>query len=139
LAGGSTGSGEKSAQASSSTPSDPTQLLLLESALHMADISNPVKPWDVYQQWLSRVMEEFYHQGDHERELELPMTFGFDRTNPIPQSKFQLGFIRVIVSPLYTTYSRLPGVALDHCLDSMGDNIAKWTLQAEQEGKDNPV
>ena len=133
--GGGNGSGEK-APASSSTPSDPTQLLLLESALHMADISNPVKPWDIYQRWLSRVMEEFYHQGDLERQLELPVTFGFDRTNPIPQSKFQLGFIRVIVSPLYTTYSRLPGVSLDHCLASMGDNIDKWTQQSEHEGKD---
>ena len=39
------------------------QLLLLESALHMADISNPAKPWEIYQRWLNRVMEEFYHQG----------------------------------------------------------------------------
>ena len=120
---------EKPHPTSSSAPSDPTQLLLLESALHMADISNPVKPWDIYQGWLSRVMEEFYLQGDLERQLELPMTFGFDRTNPIPQSKFQLGFIRVIVSPLYTTYSRLPGVSLDHCLASMESNIDRWTLQ----------
>ena len=44
-------------------PSDAIQVLLLESALHMADISNPVKPWEIYQKWLNRVMEEFYHQG----------------------------------------------------------------------------
>ena len=47
----------------SNQPSDAIQVLLLESALHMADISNPVKPWDIYQRWCSRVMEEFYNQG----------------------------------------------------------------------------
>ena len=57
----------------------------------------------------------------------MPITFGFDRNNPIPQSKFQLGFMKVIVSPLYVTYSRLPGVNLGHCLVSMNKNIDLWT------------
>ena len=47
----------------STQPSDAIQVLLLESALHMADISNQVKQWEIYQRWLSRVMEEFYNQG----------------------------------------------------------------------------
>ena len=57
----------------------------------------------------------------------MPITFGFDRNNPIPQSKFQLGFMKVIVSPLYVTYSRLPGINLGHCLVSMNKNIDHWT------------
>lgn len=61
----------------------------------------------------------------------MPITFGFDRNNPIPQSKFQLGFMKVIVSPLYVTYSRLPGMNLGHCLVSMNKNIDHWT-QMEQ-------
>ena len=36
------------------------------------------------------IMEEFYRQGDRERDLGLPITYAFDRTNPVPQSKFQL-------------------------------------------------
>ena len=30
--------------------------------VHMADVSNPVKPWGVYTKWTSRIMEEFYAQ-----------------------------------------------------------------------------
>ena len=121
--------------------SDKHQLLLLESVLHIADVSNPAKPWKLYSRWLDGVMAEFYNQGpkyaltctyicsamytsllcvalphhttphhtttqhtnllktillhypptgDRERELSLPITFAFDRHNPVPQSKFQL-------------------------------------------------
>ena len=36
--------------------------------LHAADISNVTKPFDVCMQHSTRVMEEFYAQGDLERE-----------------------------------------------------------------------
>ena len=58
--------------------------------LHTADVSNTAKPWSLYSQWLGMIMEEFYRQGDRERDLGLPITYAFDRTNPVPQSKFQL-------------------------------------------------
>ena len=62
----------------STQPSDAIQVLLLESALHMADISNPVKPWEIYQRWLSRVMEEFYNQGrsvENKESTNVPYSF----------------------------------------------------------------
>ena len=43
--------------------SDKHQLLLLESVLHIADVSNPAKPWNLYSRWLDGVMTEFYNQG----------------------------------------------------------------------------
>lgn len=36
--------------------------------VHCADLSNPTKPLDLYRQWTDRIMEEFFHQGDRERE-----------------------------------------------------------------------
>ena len=44
--------------------SDKHQLLLLESVLHIADVSNPAKPWNLYSRWLDGVMTEFYNQGN---------------------------------------------------------------------------
>lgn len=44
--------------------SDKHQLLLLESVLHIADVSNPAKPWNLYSRWLDGVMTEFYNQGE---------------------------------------------------------------------------
>jgi hypothetical protein len=35
-------------------------------------------------------MEEFYLQGDQERALGMPISYAFDRYNPVTQSKFQL-------------------------------------------------
>lgn len=36
--------------------------------VHCADLSNPTKPLDLYRQWTDRIMDEFFHQGDRERE-----------------------------------------------------------------------
>jgi len=67
-----------------------------------------------------------------ERGLDLPITNGFDRDNPIPPSKFQMGFIKVIVQPLYTTYSHLPGMTLGHCLATLESNIQHWKSEEEE-------
>ena len=39
---------------------------------------------------MNSIMEEFYLQGDKERALGMPISYAFDRYNPITQSKFQL-------------------------------------------------
>ena len=36
--------------------------------VHCADLSNPTKPLEIYKNWTDRVMEEFFVQGDLERE-----------------------------------------------------------------------
>ncbi len=44
-----------------------------------ADICNPCRQWDVSRQWSEMVCEEFFHQGDTERKLSLPVTPLCDR------------------------------------------------------------
>ena len=75
-------------------------LLVLKQCLHAADISNPAKPWASCKFWTDCVMEEFYDQGDRERQLGLPISHGMDRLNPIPLPTFQIGFIKALVKPL---------------------------------------
>lgn len=41
---------------------------VLRNMVHCADLSNPTKPLDLYRQWTDRIMDEFFHQGDRERE-----------------------------------------------------------------------
>ena len=65
-------------------------LTIMKASLHLADISNPAKPWDIYNIWIPKIMEEFYAEGDKQRELNLPITFAFDRNNPTPTHIFQL-------------------------------------------------
>jgi hypothetical protein len=68
----------------------PANLPAPQVTLHTADVSNTAKPWPTYIRWMEALMEEFYRQGDKERELGMPISYAFDRQNPVTQSKFQL-------------------------------------------------
>lgn len=72
---------------------------ILQIALKCADISNPCRPWDISKKWSQKICEEFFRQGDYERQLNLPVTSLCDRhTNSVP--KIQAGFFQFVVSPL---------------------------------------
>jgi cAMP-specific phosphodiesterase 4 len=80
-------------------------VVCLRMALHCADVSNPCKPLPLYRQWVSRVCEEFFRQGDLERSLGLPVSPLMDRVNPnVPKS--QVGFIDFFIRPLFDTWVR---------------------------------
>ena len=49
--------------------------------VHCADLSNPTKPLDLYRRWVDRIMEEFFRQGDLERESNLDIGPLCDRHN----------------------------------------------------------
>ena len=49
--------------------------------VHCADLSNPTKPLELYRQWCDRIMEEFFQQGDKERETGLDISPMCDRFN----------------------------------------------------------
>jgi cAMP-specific phosphodiesterase 4 len=102
------------------------QITLLRIALHAADVSNPAKRVDLYKKWTGFIVEEFYCQGDKERELDLPIGAINDRKNPIPEAKFQVGFISAIVLPLYNSFSRIPGMNISHCVDMLNKNLQMW-------------
>jgi hypothetical protein len=94
-----------------------TQQEFLNTLLHMADISNPTKPIEVYSKWVDRIMDEFWAQGDKEKDMKLPISFLCDRnTTKIPNS--QIGFIDGIVLPLAKNVAEiLPGLSfmVDNC------------------------
>ena len=77
------------------------KLEFLSFIIHAADISNPTKPLIIYKEWAQRCVDEFFKQGDLEKKKGMPISFNCDRnTVSLPQS--QVGFIDVIVSPLFT-------------------------------------
>lgn len=53
--------------------------MCLEFGIHMSDISNPTKEWDLSLMWTNLVYEEFFDQGDREKELGLPIGPLMDR------------------------------------------------------------
>ena len=54
---------------------------VLQNMVHCADLSNPTKPLELYRQWCERIMEEFFQQGDRERESGLDISPMCDRYN----------------------------------------------------------
>lgn len=72
----------------------------MEILLHSADISNPIKPFDLYKRWTGRIRKEFFSQGDKERELGLPISYLMDRYS-VNIAKGQISFIDVIVRPQF--------------------------------------
>lgn len=100
---------------------DEARTLIKGLALHAADVSNPAKSFSTAAVWADRVRREFYEQGDEERAQGLSIAPGFDRFSEIPMGKFQLGFIRAIVQPLYRA---LQSTNCNDLVDA--DTVAPW-------------
>ena len=51
----------------------------IELFLHFADISNPLKPFDICKAWAWRVLDEFFNEGDEQKRLGIPVGMLNDR------------------------------------------------------------
>jgi len=63
---------------------------VLQCLLHCADLGNPGKPEHLAVQWTNHLVEEFFRQGDKERELNIQVHPSGDRMNTCIPS-FQVG------------------------------------------------
>merc|ERR1719391_1098649 len=97
------------------------RIQVLQNMVHCADLSNPTKPLDLYRQWCDRIMEEFFQQGDREREAGLDISPMCDRHNATIE-KSQVGFIDYIVHPLWETWADLVHPDAQDILDALEDN-----------------
>jgi hypothetical protein len=78
------------------------RLFIMEILLHCADISNPYKPFHICAKWADLVSQEFFTQGDKERELGIDISPMMDRNNA-NLNNMQIGFIEFVVSPLISS------------------------------------
>lgn len=96
--------------------------------VHCADLSNPTKPLELYRQWCDRIMEEFFQQGDRERDSGLDISPMCDRYNATVE-KSQVGFIDYIVHPLWETWADLVHPDAQDILDALEDNRDWYSSQ----------
>ena len=109
------------------------KLMILGLVIHAGDISNPTKPYAICEKWAVRVSDEFFLQGDKERELGLPLTFQFDR-HSINLANMQMGFIKGVVLPYFSPLaSAFPG--LEVCLQNLKANERRWSERVEEFAK----
>jgi len=79
---------------------------VLKCLVHCADLSNPTRPLQFYEKWVERLMEEFFRQGDVEREKRMDISPMMDRHNANIE-KSQVVFIDYVVHPLWETWADL--------------------------------
>jgi hypothetical protein len=105
---------------------------LLAVAMHTADIANPAKPSKVCLQWTELVMEEFFRQGDLEAKLGMPISPFYDREKT-STAACQMGFINVLVKPLYAEFTSLLGEpASRECYSCLEANLHGWETHGNE-------
>ncbi|XP_061458192.1 cAMP-specific 3',5'-cyclic phosphodiesterase 4C [Rhineura floridana] len=97
------------------------RIQVLQNIVHCADLSNPTKPLELYREWTDRIMVEFFHQGDREREKGMEISPMCDKHNASIE-KSQVGFIDYIAHPLWETWADLVHPDAQEILDTLEDN-----------------
>lgn len=113
----------------------PDRIQVLQSMIHLADLSNPTKPIELYQIWNQRIMEEYWRQGDREKDLGLDISPMCDRFN-VTLEKSQVGFIDFIVHPIFETWADLVVPHAQHILDQLEVNREWYQERIPEEQQD---
>jgi 3',5'-cyclic-nucleotide phosphodiesterase len=97
--------------------------LLLSILLKMADIGNIMRPSKLYLQWTAMLEEEFFQQGDMEKQRGLPVSPFMDRYQ-FMRARSQAGFFEFISFPLVTSFVRFCGKKAEFLFHNMEANKA---------------
>jgi len=128
--------------------------------LHLADISNPgkhcmslpkhctlkgishylslslrltvAKGDPMFKLWTDRCLQEFFAQGDMERELGLPISPNCDR-NKTEKPDSQIGFINFVVKPAYEVLADIIPAVGENILPVIESNLMYWEDQKGRE------
>ena len=106
------------------------RLHLLEALVHCTDISNPTKPLDQYKVWAELVFEEFFNQGDKEREAGVVVSPNCDR-NIVSIADSQIAFIDYIVRPMWETLSNFVDPDAKNILEQLDENYSYFQEKAK--------
>eukprot|EP00930_Biecheleria_cincta_P039374 TRINITY_DN27073_c0_g1_i1.p1 TRINITY_DN27073_c0_g1~~TRINITY_DN27073_c0_g1_i1.p1 ORF type:complete len:911 (-),score=164.73 TRINITY_DN27073_c0_g1_i1:161-2806(-) len=97
---------------------------IMNALLHGADIGNPMKPWDLAYKLAHLCVDEFFAQGDMEKERGIPVQMLNDR-DKVNRPNSQVGFIEFVICPmaesLVNIFPQLDRLAMD-----LSTNVQKW-------------
>lgn len=91
---------------------------IVAMGLKCADIGHSSKDYELHEKWSFLVCEEFFRQGDLEKQRNQPVSMYCDRENT-DISKSQAGFIKNICLPLYEVW----------CFYLQSETINKFVLE----------
>ena len=100
------------------------QQSLLDFMIHLADLAHNTRLFNISIKWVELLSEEFWRQGDLEKEHNLPISFLCDRENTnVPQS--QKGFISGFI---LSTFEVLGNIfpPLRFTYENANNNLKEW-------------
>eukprot|EP01006_Ploeotia_vitrea_P035164 TRINITY_DN65842_c6_g6_i1.p2 TRINITY_DN65842_c6_g6~~TRINITY_DN65842_c6_g6_i1.p2 ORF type:complete len:169 (-),score=63.24 TRINITY_DN65842_c6_g6_i1:56-562(-) len=96
-----------------------------------ADLAHCIRPFAVAEPWEDLIQQEFFAQGDLERQLGLPIGPCNDReTVNIPNS--QVFFYNHLARPLFDTAAQMLPEVRDAWIGTLDANVAIWAARAKQ-------
>lgn len=104
---------------------------IINFLIHTADLAHNSKPFEISFKWVCNLSEEFWNQGDVEKELNLPISFLCDRsTSDVPKS--QIGFLKGILIPSFEILlDMFP--ELIYTMENINNNLDQWTKMNNDE------
>ena len=100
------------------------QQCLLDFIIHLADLAHNTRLFNISLKWVELLSEEFWLQGDLEKQHNLPVSFLCDRENTnVPQS--QKGFITGFIIPTFEILTNI-FPTLKFTLDNANKNYKQW-------------
>lgn len=124
----------KMAQSGSKIWSLSDRFAVLALLLKCADVSNPLRPFDISAAWSDALAEEWSVQVDLEREMGIPTSLSNVREN----SRYtgQITFMDLFVIPLYQLTASLPGLAeMNRFCQLSAINRELWRERFIQDGR----
>ena len=103
---------------------------VLNYLIHIGDLSHSSKQFDITYKWSYLLSEEFWRQGDEEKEKGFSINFLFERSNTdVPRN--QVGFMKGIIIPSFEILvDFLP--ELNYYWDNVNKNLNQWIELADK-------
>lgn len=104
--------------------------IILEVSIKVADIGHAGKDFALHVKWANLIQEEFFMQGDQEKELSLPVSEFMDRQK-VECERNQSGFFKCIALPLFQSVRGVhpPFQSIER---QCRRNLAEWQRRLEK-------
>ncbi|PFH36271.1 3'5'-cyclic nucleotide phosphodiesterase domain-containing protein [Besnoitia besnoiti] len=111
------------------------QWLVAEICIRASDLGHAMVEWDQHFEWASRVVTEFYLQGDQERRMGLHISPLCDREDHSSFAKCQQGFLGYVVKPLLLELAEcdLSQRITPQLTTNIDRNMKRWEAFTNQE------
>jgi hypothetical protein len=114
------------------------QILIASCFLHFADLSNPIKNFDIYIEWSKRISLEFYEQTIKEASEGLPILSFMKVNDKLSLAVNEINFITHISIPIWNIFVT-KFEKLNFITNNINDNLSKWREIEQKYLADNDI